>query len=72
MSDLRCPNCESLDVTGHEITGLYDGILYWVCVACDYGWPIDFGVAYRLNQSSKEYAARHNKLQRWRENNVSE
>lgn len=64
MADLTCPKCGSPDVAGHEISGLYDGVLYWACLACSHGWPRDFGSARRLSLESKEYANRHNALQR--------
>lgn len=24
---------------GHEIQGVYDGVLYWMCPDCSYAWP---------------------------------
>lgn len=47
MSDLSpCPLCASTDNNarwGHEVPGVYDGILYWHCTACGHVWPRDFG-----------------------------
>lgn len=32
--DPHCPGCESGDVIGVEVRGVYDGVLYWMCEAC--------------------------------------
>lgn len=44
---------------GHEVPGVYDGILYWSCPDCGFAWPrwTDGG---RLTLRSGEYAAQHN------------
>ncbi len=33
MSDgkIRCPGCGSAEVAGWQITGVYDGVLFWAC-----------------------------------------
>jgi hypothetical protein len=58
---LECVNCGSADdLCGHEIQGVYDGVLFWSCLACGRAWPRDFGDWERLNTASAEYAERHN------------
>jgi hypothetical protein len=53
-----CPSCDSTDPQkrwGHEIPGVYDGILFWSCASCGHVWPRDFGVAVGLTRKSEEY-----------------
>lgn len=38
MSLLSCPKCESKRVVGHEVSGVYDGVLYWQCMECAWAW----------------------------------
>ncbi len=41
---LRCLACACDDIIGVEIPGVYDGVLYWACPACDrlwHRWPTD-------------------------------
>jgi Zn-finger nucleic acid-binding protein len=42
---------------GHEIRGIYDGVLFWSCPDCSHAWPRDFGDWDRLNELSAKYAA---------------
>lgn len=56
-----CPSCGSTDPNarwGHEVHGVYDGILFWSCAACSHVWPRDFGGAIGLTRKSEEYVAR--------------
>lgn len=40
MSDLVCPNCGAPEryLIGHQITGVYDGVLFWSCMQCSRSW----------------------------------
>lgn len=33
-----CPHCDT-EAYGIDVDGVYDGILFWVCPACNYAWP---------------------------------
>jgi hypothetical protein len=49
MSELSCPSCGATGgrVCGHEIRGVYDGVLYWSCFDCGElwnRWPKDHGL----------------------------
>lgn len=60
--DIVCPNCgnsEGHKIVGHEVRGVYDGVLFWHCLACGKGWPREFGVGSR-NQRSQEWVDRFN------------
>lgn len=51
-----CPNCGETDGgsrMGHQVTGVYDGVLFWSCLACGHAWPRDFGDWDRLNQAAR-------------------
>lgn len=55
-----CPSCGSTDGNtrwGHEVQGVYDGVLFWSCAACSHAWPRDFGPAHGLSRKSEEYVA---------------
>lgn len=37
-----CPHCGDTDLNnrwGHEIRGVYDGVLFWTCGKCQHAWP---------------------------------
>lgn len=36
-----CPFCGASQARwlGHEIRGVYDGVLFWTCMACAHAWP---------------------------------
>ena len=41
MSELTCPKCGNTDgskLMGIEVPGVYDGVLYWRCLACGQQW----------------------------------
>ena len=37
---LACPECEAPagQLIGHEVRGVYDGVLFWSCGACGHIW----------------------------------
>ena len=37
--ELRCPECDTNEIVGVEVQGVYDGVLYWRCGACRFAWP---------------------------------
>jgi transposase-like protein len=48
---LVCPECGASehDVIGHEVRGVYDGVLYWSCSLCGHAWnrwPKEYGNRY--------------------------
>lgn len=61
MSELQCPQCQAAagDLMGHEVQGVYDGVLYWSCLKCGAIWPRDFGDWDRLNKASARAVAEH-------------
>jgi hypothetical protein len=56
-----CPKCHGLDVLGHEVRGLYDGVLFWQCCRCGWSFPRDFGAARTLQIHSVNYAGAMNR-----------
>lgn len=46
-------------VTGNEVRGVYDGVLYWSCPDCNHAWPRDHGSVYR-NERAQHYVDLHN------------
>lgn len=32
-----CPECGG-EPLGHEVPGVYDGVLFWTCTACGLAW----------------------------------
>lgn len=36
--DEPCPRCSFVHIVGIEVPGVYDGILYWGCPACNFRW----------------------------------
>lgn len=65
VNSLMCPHCGNVDgkqIVGHEERGIYDGTLWWECMACNLGWARDFGPGMgRRNAASAEYVERHNR-----------
>jgi hypothetical protein len=56
---IECPNCgnnEQGKMLGHEVRGVYDGVLVWECLGCRHAWPRDFGSMERRNLAAREYA----------------
>lgn len=40
VEDTRhCPQCGHTEIMGHEIRGVYDGVLFWSCLAAGHMWP---------------------------------
>lgn len=33
-----CPECGKATVAGVEVRGVYDGVLFWSCIACGARW----------------------------------
>lgn len=56
MTTYGCPFCGDPDYVGHEVLGVYDGVLYWVCSVCQYAWPRWTDGRNRLTQLAREYA----------------
>ncbi len=48
---------------GHEIPGVYDGILYWSCPDCGFAWVREMHVE-SLTAASHDYVAAHNRARR--------
>lgn len=66
MDSLACPECGNRHgpaIIGYEVSGVYDGVLYWECLKCGLAWPRNFGIA-RLNERSKSEADQHNATRR--------
>lgn len=62
MADDKCPECGNDDpkkIAGYEVQGVYDGVLYWICVKCQFAWPRSFVRSY-LNIKSALYADKWN------------
>lgn len=53
-----CPDCASASICGHEISEVYDGILYWACLDCGAAWARDWMGHERRQELAEEYAAR--------------
>lgn len=53
--DKPCENCGSVTFAGHEIQGVYDGVLFWTCECCGLARVRDFGEWERRNQQSADY-----------------
>lgn len=49
-------------VIGHEVRGVYDGVLFWSCPDCGKAWPRFTDGRGRLTAISAEYAVDHNLL----------
>lgn len=61
MSAIACPKCASDDITGIEVRGVYDGVLFWVCSDCAHAWPREFfDPMTRRATIAREYADAHN------------
>lgn len=64
MADQRCPTCGNEVLVGVEVSGVYDGVLYWICTS-GHAWPrFTHG---RLAGASADHAARETRRQRERE-----
>lgn len=46
---------------GHEVRGVYDGVLFWSCPDCGHAWPRWDDGAGRLSFEAAHYVAEHNK-----------
>ena len=64
VSALTCPHCGNTtpDIAGHEVRGVYDGVLFWSCDECLRAWSRDWtGFGRR-----QEIADTH--VQKWNDN----
>lgn len=57
-----CPTCGAPTERwlGHEVRGVYDGVLYWSCLDCGRAWnrwPDDYG---RRSETAERLVAAHN------------
>jgi hypothetical protein len=60
-----CPHCGNSNqqaIAGYEVRGVYDGVLYWVCLACGHAWARWLDGP--LGALSTEYAEAHNRGRR--------
>lgn len=66
MSTLSCPSCGTTgeQILGHIERGVYDGVLWWECLACGWGFPRDFGDWARLNVASVVNVEEYNERRR--------
>lgn len=66
MPTLTCPECGAIDndIVGHEIRGVYDGVLYWACTACGLAWARDWTGYGSRQQIANQYVAAHNEGRR--------
>lgn len=49
-----CPNCNKArqeDWVGHQVRGVYDGVLFWECSKCGHVWTRNFGTNYMNTKS---------------------
>lgn len=47
-------------VMGHEVRGVYDGVLYWSCPDCGRAWPRFADGEGRLTAAAAKFVALHN------------
>lgn len=55
-----CPQCASTNTVGCEICGVYDGVLFHLCLVCDHAWPREFTDWPRMKAKAQHYVDRHN------------
>lgn len=64
MNPAICPECGNADperVTGLEVQGVYDGVLYWACGECRHAWPRWTHEEHRTRaELAEKYANKHN------------
>lgn len=61
---MNCPNCGISDqsrIAGHEVRGVYDGVLFWQCLECGHAWAREWPAGGRLHQVASEMVAEMNK-----------
>lgn len=56
-----CPSCWSADLCGHEVRGVYDGVLYWSCLTCGHAWPRDWPESDHRLRIAEDYVGVHNR-----------
>ncbi len=54
---ITCPACNDTSrIVGHEISGVYDGVLFWSC-ACGHAWSRDWSGYGRRQEIADGYVA---------------
>jgi formate dehydrogenase maturation protein FdhE len=57
MTNVKCPSCrKSDDIAGVVVRGVYDGVLYWECMACAKVW-------HRFRPPDDRYNAAHEHIE---------
>jgi len=57
---LSCPECGTTDaIWGHEVTDVYDGVLYWSCTSCGHAWARDWSGFGRRQEAADRYVQIH-------------
>lgn len=59
---MTCPRCGATDeyLLGHEVPGIYDGVLFWSCMSCGRAWSRDWTGYGRRQQIADEYVQQFN------------
>lgn len=57
-----CPHCAAPrdKHLGHEVQGVYDGVLFWSCTSCGRAWSRDWSDRPRIQQIADEYVRQLN------------
>lgn len=63
---MNCPSCKSHRVCGHEVRGVFDGVLYWSCMACGWAWERDGHQGKRAEVGEQYVAAIQSSVRRAR------
>lgn len=58
-----CPKCGAIehDLLGHQVQGVYDGVLYWECMKCGHAWARDWEPGSRREYRARELVDAHNR-----------
>ena len=61
VSGRVCPSCSAPEGRwlGHEIRGVYDGVLYWSCLDCGHAWNRWTDPTDRRHEAAEKYLFRH-------------
>ena len=57
-----CPHCGASreNVVGHQVSRVYDGVLFWSCFVCARAWSRDWTGYGRRQQIADEYVRQFN------------
>lgn len=55
-----CGNTDQALFMGHVVRGVYDGVLWWECLACGWGFARKFEGMERRNAAALHHANEHN------------